>query len=470
MQGRCVILGGGLAGLAAALHLAERGHPVSLFEAGPVFGGRAGSWVDPQGNYADAGLHVVAGHYRHLLGIVDSLGVSDALEWSTRHPWYGGGERLWFGFSPLPVPFHLWPLREIRVSWSQRARLARAAARVAFSSQQSINALDHITYEEWQNREGLSDPFVRELGAFASDATTFLDPSQVSARAVLSWLRNSFASAHAARIGVWRRPIGQSFIEPLVCRIRQLGGVLRTDAAAVNVCFDSSRARAVEIRPARLSTPCFDSRGRIETADPSEEIPCDVLISALPFQCLRQTFGNAALGRAGLDAIAGLSPTPALSALLEFDRPVMPHAAPALVSGRSLRDVFPIPPSWPGFEQRHAVQLLLSDARARWGDSDAQLIAQAVDDLAALESAARKASVLSARVQRIDAAMFAAVPGAHALRASTRTSISNLFIAGDWTGHPYNASMEGAVFSGIQAASAACELLQSERRSHGSGS
>ena len=191
-------------------------------------------------------------------------------------------------------------------------------------------------------------------------------------------------------------------------------------------------------------------------------IDCDVLICALPFQCLRPVFGDAALERAGLRAATELSTTPGLSALLEFDRPVIRDASPALVSGRSVRDVFVVPPSWPGIEGRHVVQVLLSGAPDRSTLADDQLIAQALNDLTCLWPEARGGNLLAARVQRVEAAMFAAVPGAHALRAATRTRIPNLFVAGDWTRHPYNASMEGAVFSGIEAAAAVCELTQRE--------
>ena len=50
--------------------------------------------------------------------------------------------------------------------------------------------------------------------------------------------------------------------------------------------------------------------------------------------------------------------------------------------------------------------------------------------------------------------MFAAVPGAHALRPGTRTGLGNLYLAGDWTRHELNASMEGACLSGRRAAEA----------------
>ena len=52
---RVAIVGAGLAGLAAAVELVDAGHEVEMFESRPFVGGKAGSWVDADGNHIEMG-------------------------------------------------------------------------------------------------------------------------------------------------------------------------------------------------------------------------------------------------------------------------------------------------------------------------------------------------------------------------------------------------------------------------------
>ena len=72
MKSRVAVIGGGWAGCAAALTLAEAGVPVTLFEAGRILGGRARS-VDIEGQPLDNGQHILLGAYEQTLQLIDRL-------------------------------------------------------------------------------------------------------------------------------------------------------------------------------------------------------------------------------------------------------------------------------------------------------------------------------------------------------------------------------------------------------------
>ena len=74
---RVAIVGSGLAGLSAAVDLVDAGHEVNLYEARPFMGGKVGSWVDPEGNHIEMGLHVFFGCYYNLFGIMKRTGSFD---------------------------------------------------------------------------------------------------------------------------------------------------------------------------------------------------------------------------------------------------------------------------------------------------------------------------------------------------------------------------------------------------------
>ncbi len=71
---RTVIVGAGLAGLSTAVHLADAGHEVEIFEARPFVGGKVGSWVDGDGNHIEMGLHVFFNNYNQLFALMKKVG------------------------------------------------------------------------------------------------------------------------------------------------------------------------------------------------------------------------------------------------------------------------------------------------------------------------------------------------------------------------------------------------------------
>jgi squalene-associated FAD-dependent desaturase len=98
---RVAIVGAGYAGMAAAVTLAQRGVPVTVFESGPVPGGRARRVVS-QGTELDNGQHILIGAYAELLRLMRLVGVaSDAVLRMPLEIRYAAG----FHFRSLPLPF-----------------------------------------------------------------------------------------------------------------------------------------------------------------------------------------------------------------------------------------------------------------------------------------------------------------------------------------------------------------------------
>jgi squalene-associated FAD-dependent desaturase len=76
MGQRVAVVGAGYAGMATAVTLAERGIPVTVFESGPVPGGRARRVVS-QGHSIDNGQHILVGAYRELFRLMHTVGVPE---------------------------------------------------------------------------------------------------------------------------------------------------------------------------------------------------------------------------------------------------------------------------------------------------------------------------------------------------------------------------------------------------------
>ena len=82
---KCLVVGGGLAGLSASVYLAKNNIPVQLIEASPKFGGRAYSFVDEKsGNEIDNGQHLLLGCYYETIKFIKLLSAEDQFYFQKR--------------------------------------------------------------------------------------------------------------------------------------------------------------------------------------------------------------------------------------------------------------------------------------------------------------------------------------------------------------------------------------------------
>jgi zeta-carotene desaturase len=134
VTGRVAIVGGGIAGIAAALRLADAGLQPVVIETRKRLGGRATSIVDPRTEVLiDNCQHVVLGCCTNLLDVYDRLGVLDQIEWHRTLYWTRGNgliDEMKAGW--LPAPAHLtMSMRRMRCfSRQDKRHIARAMWRM----------------------------------------------------------------------------------------------------------------------------------------------------------------------------------------------------------------------------------------------------------------------------------------------------------------------------------------------------
>ena len=110
-QPTVAIAGGGLAGLAAACALSDKGFRVTLFEKRPFLGGRASSWEQPgTGEVVDNCQHVLFRLCTNLMEFYHRIGVADQIRWYDQMTFIEpGGRTSVMKSSPLPAPLHTAP-------------------------------------------------------------------------------------------------------------------------------------------------------------------------------------------------------------------------------------------------------------------------------------------------------------------------------------------------------------------------
>jgi uncharacterized protein with NAD-binding domain and iron-sulfur cluster len=460
MTKKVVVLGAGIAGLVTAYELADRGMDVTVLEAAPFPGGRTSTWVDERGRTVDTGLHVVADHYVNLIDVLTRLGATRKLRWVEKHTYLQPSrDPLEWYFTQARPPFHfIRPMREMPVKLLHRLALIRTSFEMAAYAQEDLAELDDVRYLDWHHEHRLGDGFLLDLAEAACDAATFLTIDVAAARPVLSWMKYLMRHRRAGDVGIFDTTLEEGMIGPLVRAIEARGGKIRTSTAVVGFEVEGKRVRAVRVQRATHGGPCHAASGAVKLADaPEERVVADVVVSAMPIQAFQRVVGKELARDMGVEACLGLTTTPAISLIVWFDRKIepVPQGAP-LVTGCAMRDFIDMetmgraPKDAPG----SVYQFVVTRAEERMAHSDAEVARDCVADLKKVWPGARSAEVVDFAVERVGAAMFAAIPGAHAKRPTTRTAFGNFFLAGDWIRHDLNASMEGAALSGRLAADA----------------
>lgn len=440
-QQRVAIIGGGLAGMAAAAALVHQGCRVELFEARRQLGGRAASFDDPAtGDHIDYCQHVSMGCCTQLEQFCRTTGVAELFrEDDTLHFLTAGGTRVDLRATiGLPAPLHLLPglLRLEFLTFADRIQAGRLLLRLALWEQDDGN--EEPTIASWLKSEGASPELTRRFfdTVLVSALGERLEAASVSAARQV-FVDGFMRSAAAWKLRVPRVPLAEIFDRRAARWLEEQGVVLHRSTPIKHAHWHEGRVRGI-----------MTSAG--------ETVDCDACIIAVPWRRfatllpdeLRSTWPESALPER-------LEASPITGVHLWFDRPIttLPHAV--LVDRLS---------QWM-FQQgaseatsRSLVQVVISASHELAGRAKADVVREVVDDLAAVFPEARGAQLLESRVVTESAAVFSVRPGCSSSRLTQRTPIQGLFLAGDWTATGWPATMEGAVRSGYLAAA---ELLRS---------
>jgi squalene-associated FAD-dependent desaturase len=481
MSPRVVVIGGGLAGITAAIALAESGADVTLLEARPRLGGATSSFAR-DGLTIDTGQHVFLGccsAYRGLLGRLGMTGhapVQDRFDVTVLAPGPAGVPRqARLRRTALPGPLHMLPAlgRYPFLSLAERASVSRPALAMR-RLDPADPVVDAQRFGDWLAARGQSERTRRALwDLFTVSALNVAGDDASLALAATVVKTGLLGKNNAADIGVPARPLGELHGDAAAALLARLGArvALNTKVSAIEVApteAGATEVRGTEVRAAEAGAIEAEppARFRVRLARPADdaslgaEIAADAVVLAVPHEKAAPLVPPDALPSGTVAAWSGLGASPIVNVHVIYDRPVtsLPFAAAidspvqwvfdrtsisGLGDGRS------------GGPQYLAISLSAADSYAEV--PAASLRDQFVPALAELFPAARDAQVTEFFVTRERRATFRQGPGTGALRPKAGTRLPGLVLAGAWTDTGWPDTMEGAVRSGL---SAAIELRQ----------
>lgn len=444
----CVVIGGGVAGLATAVALADRGHTVTLCEARPQAGGRASSFAIPGAGHRQVnGQHLLAGCYDHTRALLERLGTHALLTpvAPLRIPFLRGGRCEWLAASKLPHPAGLVAglfrygfisrrdgLRALRFLVSVRV----GAARTQTDSGLSVASLLRRHGQSAVAREALWRPIVL--------ATMNAEPELADAGMFRRVLRELFLrGADASALLIPTAPLAALFAEPALRALRERGAYLRLHTPVRAIDCEDGAVRAVHL-PDGL------------------RIDCRCVVSTVPPWSLAPLLRASGLQRTVAIDGSAFMPSPIVSVLVRL------AADPGLGPMTGLLDstvqwVFAAGRDESG---AHVLSCTISAADLLDALDRPALEALVRDDLLRAFPHIRQRDVISLLVLRERRATWRPLPGIDALRPGARTAVRGLLLAGDWTDTGLPATIESAARSGTAAAREAHVLLAASGRAH----
>ncbi len=440
-----IVIGGGLAGLSSAVVLAEAGFAVRLLEKRPHLGGRATSYVLPTGEHVDNCQHVTMGCCTNLDDFYRRVGSAGMIRYYDRLFFQDGrGRRGVIEASALSAPFHLAPsfLLFPSLTWRDKTAIARAMLAIVKSQGPPPDA-NGITMLEWLKRHsqtpGAIDRFWRVVLVSALDEE--LDRTDARYGVDVFW-KAFLANRRGFEVGIPSVPLGELY-EGCRAAIEQRGGEVRTRAGVQEI--HTSEEEVTEL--------VMDDGSTLAADFYLSAVPHDVLLGLLPLSFIKRDETIAGLHNLRTSPITGIH--------LWFDRSVMSEPFLTLLD-HTTQWIFNKTRLYGGAQGNgQYLQLVVSASYDLVARSRQDIIDLCRRELADVLPATRDAALVRATVIKEVDATFSPAPDSDRWRLPQRTSLRNLFLAGDWTRTGWPATMEGAVRSGYLAAEA---ILDAEGR------
>jgi squalene-associated FAD-dependent desaturase len=459
-----IVIGGGLAGLAAGVALADAGCRVRLFEQRPYLGGRATSYALPNGEHVDNCQHVTLGCCTNLEDFYKRVGSAGKIRFFDRLFFLDPQGRTGvMQAGVLPAPAHMTGsfLAFGPLALKDKLSIARALATILFAGGQPKDAYppaQPVSMLAWLRLHKQTQRAIERFWRVVLVSALDEELDRTDARFGIDVFWKAFLKNNTGyRMGVPSVPLAELYDGCRIAIEKKSGEVILRSPVR-SLCFKDGALSALQ----------FDG-GREESADSFVlAIPQDKLNELLPAEVRAANPALAHLEKFRVSPITGVhfwfdrevTKEPFITLLDTqtqwiFNKTALYRAAPGATgscnSERSEESAFSVAQS--GATHQY-LQLVISASYDLLRKSREEIIDLCLNEVRQALPAAREAQLIKATVIKEAAATFSPRPGVDRWRPEQQTNTPRLFLAGDWTATGWPATMEGAVRSGYLAAEA----------------
>jgi len=473
---RVAIVGSGLAGLSAAVDLVDAGHQVDIYEARPFMGGKVGSWIDPDGNHIEMGLHVFFFNYTNLFALMRKVNAFDnLLPKDHTHLFVNRGadlKELDFRFA-LGAPFN--GLKAFfttpQLNWLDKLRNALALGTSPIvqglldyeGAMKTIRALDRVSFQQWFIGHGGSVNSIERMWNPIAYALGFIDCKSISARCMLTIFLMFATKTEASKLNLLKGSPHRWLTGPILDYIKARGGNLHLRHRVIELEYQDSSAGSL-VTGLKLGTP----DGEIVVQADNYLAACDVpgiqklipaawrrwplferiyRLEAVPVATVQLRYngwvtelgegGSAEAKRKNLAVPSGLN-----NLLYTADADFSCFADLALASPEDYRKQ--------GLGS--LLQCVLTPGDPWIPKKTEEIVAHTDAQVRQLFPSASSLQLVWSNVVKLAQSLYREAPGMDPFRPEQNTPVTNFFLAGSYTKQDYIDSMEGATMSGRLAA------------------
>ncbi len=430
-----VVVGAGVAGLAAATALAGDGASVTLLERRPFVGGRAYSYAHPALGETIDSQHVILGCCTNFIDLIARAGVADSIRWYDElcflEPSAGGNPRQsWIRPGGLPAPSHntVSFLRAPMLGLQDKAMIAAGLVQFLRGYPQD----DSESFASWLKRTGQTDRAIRHFWEpiVAGALNDTFDRCSVKYAGKVFY-ESFLRSPEGGRLGIPAAPL-TDFFQPVLAHACSLGADVRLGSGA-DVLTQTPAGRwqitsggaQIEADAVILATNLQDTERLLTALDPSQPSVLD-----------RSKFVSAPITTIHLwydREVTDLDHAVLLDTRIQWMFAKSRIRSWDTARGSYLE--FVISASWPEIEM-----------------SREEILASALREVEFFFPRVREATLVKSAVLKEARATFSVTPGLDAFRPPQTTAYPGLFVAGDWTATEWPSTMEGAIRGGRLAA------------------
>ena len=443
-QREVVVVGAGVAGLAAANALASAGERVTVLERRPYVGGRAYSYLHPALDEVVDSQHVLVGCCNNLIEFCDAAGLAEKIRWYDRQTYLepaGAGRRVrasTIELSSLPAPMQYAGsfLKASMLGVGDKLGIARGLMELMDGTPGS----DDESVAQWYGRTGQTERAIRHFWEPLILATLNDGAENCSMKYAGKVFYELFLkTATGGRLGIPTVPLSE-FYAAGADLVRAKGGRVELRASVEQL------------------TQLADGRWKIGYGDTT--LIADDVVLALPFeQTQKLVSGMSVQDARGEEVRAELlgkmerfTHSPLISILLWFDRQITDLDHAWLLNSTIQWFFHKSRIRGYGPERGSYVELVIAGSRTELTMTREQILGPALVELKRFFPEVGRARLLKSGILKEARATFSVVPGLDVYRPGQRTELPGLFLAGDWTATEWPSTMEGAVRSGRLAA------------------
>lgn len=416
MAAPCVaVVGGGLAGLSAAMDLKQAGWHVEIFERSRLLGGRATSF-ELDGHIVDNGQHVYLACCTEFIDFVSRAGMSAALHTQERFEvvvYSRDGVRSELRAADFPAPFHLLASFAGYKHLSLRGKLEIARALISLRLNPK-SAREDAGFADWLRAHGQGPQTIRSFWEPFMVPALNAPLERMNAAEAAFVISTAFLHDRgAARFGYTKVPLAQ---------------IMESAAAKLDQVHRSSAVFVMEADPQAIA---------LRTAD--DELRFDAAVLAVPPRSLAKLLGEPS--RFGVPPLDHYDPFAIMDVHLWYEGGELDFEFAAILDS---------PVQWVFKKGEGYLCCSISAADELVSKPTTDMVAVAWDEVRSALPALADARLLRGAATRNPEGTYLAKPGA--VRPAAATTLPNLAVAGAWTASGWPDTMESAVRSGRAAA------------------